>query len=96
MEVDNGGDGDGDDNGNGGDRVIDGFPSQCPVYEDHPEFEWPNRGNGSPIERRQDFERSITYVPLSSNRDPSRPKGRDIEPAIYALIQDNENKKSCR
>lgn len=98
MDVDAGDDGgDGDDDGNNnGVNLIDGFPDQCPVYVDHPEFEWPNRGNGSPIERRQDFERSIRHVPLASNRDPNLPKGRNIDPAVYAMIQDNENKRSCR
>ena len=96
MDVDDGGDGDDDDDGDNGVVNLDGFPPQCPQYVDHPEFEWPNRGNGTPIERRQDFERSITFVPLGSNRDPNRPRGRDIDPTIYALIQDNENKRSCR
>lgn len=96
MDVDDGDDGDDDDDGDNDVVNLDGFPPQCPQYVDHPEFEWPNRGNGTPIERRQDFERSITFVPLGSNRDPNRPRGRDIDPTIYALIQDNENKRSCR
>ena len=90
---------DGDGNNNGGEvEDINGFPITCPIIFDHPEFEWPGRGNGTPVSRRIDFENSISgqHISITAHRDPNRPRGRDIEPRIYAQIQDLENKKTCR
>ena len=94
------GDDDGDDGDNGQVEPdeFNGFPAVCPRINDHPEFEWPGRGNGTPISRRIDFENAIAgqHISITAHRDPNRPRGRDIEPRIYAQIQDLENKKTCR
>ena len=76
--------------------AFNGFPLRCPRFEAHPEFSWPGRGNGTPISRREDFEGSINHISLTRSRDPNRPRGRDIDPVLYARIQDSENKKTCR
>ena len=93
---DDGDDGDGGDDGPAA-LVVDGFPVFCPVIPDHPEFEWPGRGNGDPISRRKDFERSISnHISLSGSRNRNLPRGYDIDSYTYSRIKDNENKKTCR
>ena len=77
------------------DGAFDGFPTQCPSFEEHPPFEWPGHGNGTPESRREDFAASITHISLTRSRDPNRPKGKDIDPAVYARIQDMENRRTC-
>ena len=76
--------------------AYDGFPQRCPQFQLHPDFNWHGTGNGTPKSRREDFERSIRRVPLGRSRDPTRPRGRDIDPATYARIQEYETKLSCR
>ena len=62
-----------------------GFPAEVPTIPTPPEFDWIGRGNGTPAERRADFIRSRpTLVPLVGNRDPTKRRGLDIDPATYS------------
>ena len=63
----------------------------CPIFEQHPPFNWPGHGNGTSISRREDFERTIFHISLTRSRDSN---GR-IDPKTYARIQDMENRRTC-
>ena len=77
------------------DGAFNGFPLRCPSFEEHPPFNWPGQGNGTPESRREDFARTIRHISLTRSRDPTRPRGKDIDPATYARIQDSENRETC-
>ena len=71
--------------------ALNGFPMHCPWFEQHPNFDWPGHGNGTPISRREDFEKTIFHISLTRSRDAN---GR-IDPKTYARIQDMENRRTC-